>query len=166
MTYPLKVLIWGTALEGPCAYSPTDLAWAAGFIDGEGCIQLVRSGRGMRAHVLRVSVPQVHRAPLDRLAAMFGGGVHAKQTTNPRHRQQHVWEITSHHAASMLRAIRPYLMVKAAEADLAVIYVGSNTTRQGRRKTDVEIAEAESVRLALIEAHHFTEGGDANEYDA
>lgn len=66
----------------------------------------------------------------------------------------------------MLRAIRPYLMVKAAEADLAVMYVGSNTTRQGRRKTDAEIAEAESVRLALIEAHHFTEGGDANGYDA
>ncbi len=140
----------------------TDIAWAAGFIDGEGCIQLSRAGRGMRAHVLRINVPQVHRAPLDRLAAMFGGGVHPKQTTNPRHRQQHVWEITSYRAAAALRRLRPYLLLKGREADLAVMYVGSNTTRQGRRKTDFEIAEAESVRLALVEAHHFQEGGDAN----
>ena len=155
MSDTLKVLVWGTA----------DLAWAAGFIDGEGCIQVSKAGRGSRVHVLRVSASQISRAPLDRLQQMFGGGVYRKATSNPRHRDQWGWEATSHTARRALVALLPYLMVKAAEARLAVLFQQSIRTRRGRAANEFDIAEKESFRLALIEAHHM-EGGDANEYAA
>ena len=49
--------------------SETELAWAAGFFDGEGCVCItfhstVRSGKRYRNHVLRVSALNTHHESL------------------------------------------------------------------------------------------------------
>lgn len=143
--------------------SPTDIAWFAGFFDGEGCVQVARAGRGDRVHVLRVSVTQVARAPIDRLAAAFGGLVYPKPSRRPRDRHQWGWETRSWAAVRFLDALLPYLTVKRQEAELAIQYQRSKTTKRGVLSSPFEIAEQASFREALIEAHHFEEGGDANE---
>ncbi len=51
---------------------PIDLAWAAGFIDGEGCFH-VRDYTSKA--VVTMSITQVDRRPLDRLARVIGGVV-------------------------------------------------------------------------------------------
>lgn len=48
---------------------PKDLAWAAGFIDGDGCF----TGAGHKSH-RSLAVQQVEREPLDRLVAILGVG--------------------------------------------------------------------------------------------
>jgi len=45
-----------------------DIAWAAGFYEGEGSCCYAN-------HSTRISVGQVNREPLDRMAALFGGHV-------------------------------------------------------------------------------------------
>lgn len=80
-------------------------------------------------------------------------------------RPQWVWEATGNHAAAALERLLPYLVVKRAEAELAIQYQRWKNTnvRRGRRQSDWDLAEGDSFRLALMEAHHLEEGGDANE---
>jgi hypothetical protein len=70
-----------------------DLAWAAGFLDGEGNFrcQLRRNGRG---GVLGIHAAQVDRRPLDRLAAILGGAVYGpyKQRVE-NHSEYYSWSL-------------------------------------------------------------------------
>lgn len=50
--------------------SAEDIAWAAGFFDGEGCITIGREAR----HTVRIKVKQVEREPLDRFHRIVGAG--------------------------------------------------------------------------------------------
>lgn len=90
-----------------------DLAWIAGFFDGEGCIRARASKKGAR---LKVTLTQQDRAPLDWIKSEFGGGVYATGNAKTCYR----WEVDCGRASAFLRAIRPYLRVKAARADLAL----------------------------------------------
>lgn len=54
-----------------------DLAWCAGFIDGEGCFSVLmnRNTTGNKPARVGLSVQQVAREPLDRLQGVLGGKV-------------------------------------------------------------------------------------------
>lgn len=97
----------------------TDIAWAAGFIDGEGCLTLVKKRNGLQV-VLNVS--QVELAPLYKLKDLFGGSIqkHGKETD--KWRAAYMWVITGINAASVIKLIRPYLLVKNKQADILMIY--------------------------------------------
>ena len=47
-----------------------DIAWAAGFYEGEGSCAFVNGST-------RITIGQVNREPLDRVAALFGGHIFA-----------------------------------------------------------------------------------------
>jgi len=95
-----------------------ELAYAAGFFDGEGHIAIHRNCRGQSVrYYVQCMVSQGTVDVLAVLAAHFGGNVRkAKSPSGPRWD----WQITTAQAAAFLRAIRPYLIVKAAEADVAL----------------------------------------------
>lgn len=50
-----------------------ELAWAAGFFDGEGCTNAHRSNVGNKPWRISVSVTQIHRDTLERFQAALGG---------------------------------------------------------------------------------------------
>lgn len=110
------------------------LAYLAGFFDGEGSITIV-------VRSLRVNIAQVNPRPLMMLRNRFGGQIAfvKRSDKNPRHRDIHVLNITSYLAAEMLRQLRPYLIVKADQADLAIEY-------QARMHTGVATAEENGYR--------------------
>jgi hypothetical protein len=87
-------------------------AWAAGFIDGEGAIMITRSKASDQVYV-HMAVSQKVRAPLDRLALMYGGRVGEE-----RGGAIFVWHTYSGTTLQALRKMRPYMMVKGAHADL------------------------------------------------
>ncbi|KKL06183.1 hypothetical protein LCGC14_2598600 [marine sediment metagenome] len=65
-------------------YEREEVIWAAGFIDGEGSFYTTHRTNGQSDKVYKkigLSVPQVERAPLDRLAAVLGGIVHGPYET-------------------------------------------------------------------------------------
>lgn len=87
--------------------------WAAGFIDGEGCIRI--------SHKVRVSVLQVDPRPLIQLQVLFGGSIRInRHSTGPKRRRIYVWEIGSRQARTMLEQILPFLIVKKDQAELAL----------------------------------------------
>lgn len=106
-----------------------ELAWAAGIIDGEGCICVYgRPGRinkkGTHALALIVKVVNTDPRMPHKMQEIFGGNLSTavERRGNPRRRPVMQWMITGKLAGSLLVAIRPYLIVKGEQADVAITY--------------------------------------------
>jgi hypothetical protein len=123
-------------------WTTEQIAWAAGFFDGEGCItakSTYTSSRGRKRVLvgsLVVTVVQRVVDPLYIFREMFGGAVrlNKNRTGNP------VWAIEYYgtDAMNILEALRPYLVVKREQAELALTMKDSFHTG-GRQLTDDEI---------------------------
>lgn len=103
-----------------------DIAWAAGFFDGEGCIHVhIRKAREHRrgySYQLTTTAAQITPIPLDKLKAIFGGKVYTLNSTGPNRRICYQWYLGGRSAIEFLRTVLPYLTVKHDEAMLAIQY--------------------------------------------
>jgi hypothetical protein len=86
----------------------TELAWAAGFFDGEGCFT-VRHSRERPALVL--SITQVDRRPLDRFAAILGLKVLGPRTRLDGYNQKpwYLVKVTGKRAEELAKLLSRYL---------------------------------------------------------
>lgn len=110
--------------------------YLAGLLDGEGTIGINHRPRRddgrreeMQSHIV-VSFTMCDREPLDAIVERFGGKVH-KLTTEPTWRTPYRWQSHSRAGEELLRAARPYLLVKHRQADLALEFRA--TLMQGGR---------------------------------
>jgi hypothetical protein len=105
-------------------FAELDYAWAAGVIDGEGCVFIARkkakrsNGTISDTFSVGVKVTMGHEPTILRLRAMFGSG--SKHTVvqvgwNPAY----TWLAQAKIAQSVLLKIRPYSITKAAEIKVA-----------------------------------------------
>lgn len=100
----------------------TDLAWAAGFVDGEGCIALIYHKRPIKdrfyeCYALRISVTNTDMRCLERLKGMFGGSINGlRHKDRPNNKPCWTWYCTSANAERALRALLPYLFSKKEQA--------------------------------------------------
>jgi len=109
-----------------------ELAYLAGFVDGEGSIAVgVNRRKGKRVWYLRFSVHQVAPRPLQRLQARFGGSIRRNERTGNQ-RSIYEWVAANQIAASAITALRPYLDVKAEEADVALEFQALALPREDR----------------------------------
>lgn len=95
-----------------------DLAYAAGLIDGEGCIGLYHNSHNGNFQ-LRITVEMCERHGLDLLASIFGGRWYHKQKSAPR-RPCFVWMAFNSEAESALIRLLPFLRVKRRHAEVAL----------------------------------------------
>lgn len=119
---------------------PTDthiLAYLAGIVDGEGCISIYSDGRknvnGVRLYRLCLSIAMQHRPVLDRFVETFGGKVYLIHTNLHVHRSPY-WRVVymCHKAVHVVRYLRPYLLVKTDQADLAIEFQTTRIRRKGQ----------------------------------
>lgn len=91
------------------AVSPTlrDLAWAAGFLEGEGTF--LKAGR---THT--VAVHQVNIEPLERLQQLFGGSISLlrKKLKNPKHNDIYYWQTFGARARGVMMTLYSLLSQK------------------------------------------------------
>lgn len=102
-----------------------DLAWAAGFIEGEGSISIAKKSTVSRYdkkyfyYSLQIVVGQINPLPLERLQKLFGGSLYGpilKEGKRPFYR----WQISSKAASEMLEKIAPYMSSKLNEVEIAL----------------------------------------------
>lgn len=138
----------------------TEIAYLAGFFDGEGCIQINKVGTELAKrynkngrYYLMVSVNQVNPAPLEILQKSYNGtiGPHAEKTSTKR--KTWVWRVQGKHADKFLEDILPYLLVKKEEA-LVALQFRETFWPNGRKHrnlplTDEEISKREEYRLKI-----------------
>ena len=91
-----------------------ELAYTAGFFDGEGCIQI--SSRGN----LAVTVDNADIEPLQFFMDVFGGSITVSKCATKERKKIYRWSIIEEEAPEFLRTILPYLICKKAEATLGI----------------------------------------------
>jgi len=104
--------------------SDTDWAYAAGFVDGEGCIAVVRAfipARNKYGYGVHVVVANRERSVLDWMEQLWGGLVVSVSRRVGLARQSWTWRSrTGQGAEPFLRGIRPWLRLKAKQCDNAL----------------------------------------------
>lgn len=140
-------------------------AWAAGFIDGDGCIRLMSMRpHGYRVRALCVQADQVGMecpAALVMLTEWYGGNVRMMKRTRLDLRPHWRWRVVSVDAEAFLRKIEPYSIIKRAQVQLAL---ESRERAMGKGKLDVADEYEAGLRalkrgstledeLARIQAH-------------
>jgi len=133
------------------------LAWAAGIIDGEGCISIARrnpvgnNGRGSRSpsYTVNLKIGMVHRPTIEALRETFNvGALYNRPPEKPNHRTQWHWIVSGKDLARVLTMVLPYLIVKKEEADLALFFLQKNVKvnkRWLRAGVSEEIAQFREV---------------------
>ncbi len=147
-----------------------NVAWAAGFIDGEGYISVNRifpsDGNGYKKiyHRIMLRVTNTDIKSLERLREIFGYGSIFKQGDSSRNYQTWAWCCNSLSAASVLRQTLPYMVTKRNEAELALDFQALVDITKGSRKrrgghhagfaslSDEIIAQRDAYYWALREA--------------
>lgn len=81
--------------------SQEDIAWAAGFLEGEGCFGAKVRATGVYGSI---NAGQVNREPLERLQAMFGGSIRPAANGTI-----FVWAVAGELSRAAVRLVYPWL---------------------------------------------------------
>lgn len=103
----------GSSLEPTKAPTAMDVAWAAGFFEGEGCVY--NSGRG-----IVVLVAQKDPEVLFRLKAWFGGSIHKRNHSGAKKITLHAWMVSGNRARNFMRVTWDYLSTRRQAKALQV----------------------------------------------
>lgn len=100
--------------------------YIAGLFDGEGCIQCIPVPH---SYQVRLTLSQVDYRPIGFLEQRLGGTVRFRNGAG--YHPRYDWGVYSRQAVRyILRGMRPYLVLKAGQADLVIRYRGSEALRQ------------------------------------
>lgn len=103
--------------------SPNELAWAAGFFDGEGCTTANGNPTKFgKAVTVRMSVAQVEIEPLLRFACAVGYGAVRGPYMSKGNKQPHFqWNVSGAECCFVLDRLWPYLGVSKMRQALSKI---------------------------------------------
>jgi hypothetical protein len=101
-------------------------AWAAGIVDGEGCIAIKRNIQGGKIYYsLWVTVGQsgkIKPAIIQTLEQSYGGSTSQSRDKRSNRLPRWNWTASNQNAEAMLIRILPYLVGKADQARVALEY--------------------------------------------
>ena len=116
------------------------LAWAAGFIDGDGFISIQDrnsriNGKQYKGYYLRLGACQANLAPLKELQSLFGGSIRVKNSGPNKEgynrKEQWVWTLSTNAVKEALLQIIPFMIHKKEVAQLALDFQATmGTTKQ------------------------------------
>lgn len=128
--------------------SKTDLAWAAGFIDGEGCIRIAKTNtrdKISKRYSLMITAPQTDSRPIYKLQKMFGGTI--TEYDKGIYKKQWCWKVAAHASENVLNHLLPYFVVKGEQAQIALEFQSVMNANQSRKRRTPE-------RLELMEMYY------------
>jgi hypothetical protein len=141
----------------PFPLTPTEIGWAAGIVDGEGCIGLYNSG-GYAGPRLNLAVASIDPRLTAELHRLFGGTLTRRHHAEPHLRSAETWTTTGITAARVLNTVAPALIIKREQADVALRWAETITNRGGRlpwelvtKRTDLAAMLSKLHATAYIE---------------
>ena len=129
------------------------LAWAAGFLDGDGFITIQNrttkyKDKVYTGHYLRVGACQANIVPLEELQKLFGGSIRPKNSgpnpDNYNRKPQWMWTLSTKEASEALHQLLPFLVHKRQVALLALDF---QETMQADKKSVTEELYAKRSQL-------------------
>jgi len=129
----------------------TDLAYVAGIIDGEGCIDISvrnRPGHKYPDMTLRVTVVSTDLWLCEMLRFGFGGNARQRVPERGHRLPQWDWRIERGKARDFLKLILPFLHLKKPQAELAITFQEAKG-RSTRGLSEKERAVEEAQRILM-----------------
>ena len=128
------------------------LAYAAGIIDGEGCICIYKHRKRKDTKhgyifALTVRVTNTNEYIINWFKMQFGGGIcKMADRTSRGYKDCWQWAISGKKASDFLKLIEPYLLIKYPQAELAIAFQTKKSRRPtiGKCTTDSEIVLQEA----------------------
>lgn len=94
-----------------------EISYLAGLVDGEGCIRLHPSNKGIyRKYYPRLQVTNSYKLLLDMLVSQYGGAIHGPKRGSISTKDCWDWRITGDKARQLLIDLIPFLIVKKEKA--------------------------------------------------
>lgn len=135
------------------------VAWAAGIFDGEGCVSIGCVGPSQRRDIVNLSYRLTVKVTMGCEETVCCFGTVVEQGTFQNHvsvarigcermNPSYSWVAMSRKAEAVLKLLRPYLITKSREADVALEFMALPDGRRGRRAVDPKLM-AERHRLYL-----------------
>lgn len=146
-----------------------DLAYIAGFFDGEGSVTIHEncrpSPRGHAPnHTLQVSIGNTDPRVIKWIHETYGGTYAVRARTVSNHRVCGQWIARANIALKFLEDIRPHLRMKGDRADIGICFQRSKTKSPGRHgpgsnlsKEEISWREEQRVKIRVENArerHH------------
>lgn len=97
-----------------------DLAWAAGFVDGEGCIGII--ARGGTYFVPQIDVDNTYEDALRAMKNVFTVGTIGCVVRKAPQKDCYKWRVSSASAITVARLLLPYLRVKRRQAEMLIAF--------------------------------------------
>lgn len=117
-------------------------AYTAGLIDGEGCIRIRKDTYKKRysaiQYMLVVEVVMRDKQAVEMVHKEYGGSI------GINHGYYH-WQIYSQNALIMIERIKPYLLIKKTEADLAVEFQSGIFQNTSRKTSEEEVQRRDKI---------------------
>ena len=99
--------------------STIDIAWTAGFLEGEGCfgIERLKTRRGGETAIIRLSAGQNQKEPLLRLQALYGGSVLLVKRNTPTFgvAPHYTWRLSTTKSVPLMMTIYALMSPKRRE---------------------------------------------------
>jgi len=144
------------------APTPSDCAYAAGLLDGEGCVSISSSipkpGGIRRPHQMHAEITNTYVPVLFWLQQRWGGSIHELWGRRPGWKMAYKWLVGSRVAVPFLLDVQPYLVIKVAQVENALAF--QVLRHSGRRHTE---ASREADLLFLRRARDLNRRGDHND---
>lgn len=99
-----------------------ELAWCAGMLDGEGCIQIKKQrvkGSRSPSHYVTVTVTSLSKPAVESMVRILGGNFRFWRGAGVS-RTVWRWEMSGHPVKYVLASLFPFLRIKQVEALLAI----------------------------------------------
>jgi len=136
---------------------PVELAYIAGLLDGEGCITIAAGFRNRNnpnwnpEYALHVSVSNQFLPALEYLKSATGlGSIHHDRGHNFK------WQISCQQAAEFLKYLRPHLIIKAKQADIAIKFQSLLSVWTHRTLTDSQTQERSELKQEIMRLNHLS----------
>ena len=101
-------------------------AYAAGLIDGEGCISLARSAsKGTPRFSPAVEIGMTAKAKhlLEMMRSNYGGSIRLTRRATDRWDEAWAWGVFGRNVSTVLHAVSPYLLLKSEQAGLVLRFL-------------------------------------------
>jgi len=128
--------------------TPTELAYTAGMVDGEGHIGLAPTASSFLPILV---VTNTDERIIDWLVHRFGGSIHHHERDNGVHKARHNWRLHGKHATTLLEKLLPYLVLKHDQAQLAMSFYapGISFHHGARRLPEQELERRKHLHSSL-----------------
>jgi len=118
------------------------IEYAAGFFDGEGCVNCSTNKSG--SPFIRTLVVNTNTEILEMFKQRWGGDINANYKPKAHWKQAYTWRLSHNAAGVFLQDIQPFLVIKAKQCELALEFIAMRPSK-GYKWTDDKIVDATEI---------------------